>query len=248
MQRLCGTEIFIRPQSKLIPVLLPHSHFPTYFRFFSNINIDIQYRTAYQDNLSTEKNEKRSSLKWMTKSSREFLQEGDKERAAKNPEKQKAVEFKDKEKRIATEMYIKNDELYENEISKLTDFKGPRIKKSVAFFKRQGLAFIIIYASTYIGCFVALYYALTSNFVSKVAWFKWGIMMTGQNIADDTISKQVEEWDTYINLGLTFVINEILEVFRLPLVMVSFFTFRPTIIRMGKLLKVYIFKSKVKKI
>eukprot|EP00164_Ancoracysta_twista_P005201 GFYU01007109.1.p1 GENE.GFYU01007109.1~~GFYU01007109.1.p1 ORF type:complete len:176 (-),score=36.30 GFYU01007109.1:41-568(-) len=168
------------------------------------------------------------------------MTEEDRSRASKNPEKEKAVMWKEKEKRSTKEMYLNNEKMFETEITKLTDFKQRRFRKSFDFFKRQGFAFFVVYVATYVGALAALYIFFASDLISKSAVYEIIVGTTGMLDREEFLNR-VEAWDTYINFGFAFVLNEMLEVFRLPLVMITFFTFKPAFMKLGRGVKKSIF-------
>ena len=200
----------------------------------------VQYQQTSETNRAVESGDKKTAMKWMTKSTREYMTEEDRSRASKNPEKEKAVMWKEKEKRSTKEMYLNNEKMFETEITKLTDFKQRRFRKSFDFFKRQGFAFFVVYVATYVGALAALYIFFASDLISKSAVYEIIVGTTGMLDREEFLNR-VEAWDTYINFGFAFVLNEMLEVFRLPLVMITFFTFKPAFMKLGRGVKKSIF-------
>lgn len=202
----------------------------------------VQYQQTCETNRAFESGDKKTATKWMTKSSREFLTENDKLRAANNPIKEERKNIAALEKRESAAHAIRNEREFNRELDRLYDAKSRRFRKSFDFFKRQGLAFFISYVVIYAGCFGCFYYILANNIVSKHAIFEMLYFLTNGAFDREKFLARVEAWDTYINFGFAFVLNEMLEILRFPMVMAVFLTFRGTFARIGRAMKKSIYR------
>ena len=202
----------------------------------------VQYQQSTETNRAVETGDKKTALKWMTKSSREFLTENDKLRASKNPERERHKMQMALEKKESAAHAIRNEREYHREVDMLYDSKRKRFRKTFDFFKRQGLAFFVCYVFTYCACFSIFYYILANEIVSKHSVFELLFVLSNGGFDRDTFIKRLEAWDTYINFGFAFILNEMLEVIRFPMVMALFLTFRGTIARLGRSMKTSIYR------
>lgn len=202
----------------------------------------VQYQQTTETNRAVETGDKKTAMKWMTKSSREFLTENDKLRASKNPERERHKMNMAVEKRESAAHAIRSEREFHREMDMLYDSKRRRFRKTFDFFKRQGLAFFICYVFTYCACFGVFYYILANEIVSKHSIFELLFVLSNGGFDRDTFIKKLEAWDTYINFGFAFILNEMLEVVRFPLVMALFLTFRGTLTRLGRSMKTSIYR------
>ena len=173
------------------------------------------------------------ATRWMTKSTKEFMTEGDAALTSASPTESTAVaSHAPAESQApaaapgrAKQMWLNLQQLskeiedeYYLERKRLETFDKRRWRKNMELVKRQGVAFIIVYVATYIFCFVALYLAFATGWAKKENAFEcW--MMAAQGCVDrDNFYEAVERWDTYINVGFAFAINEMMEVWRFSMV------------------------------
>lgn len=114
-------------------------------------------------------------------------------------------------------------EMYANELDRMHDDTGKQYQKSINFFKRQGKDFILTYVITYVVCLVGFYLCFATGLVPKEHVFNY-IFLTFRNyINRDDFYSRIERWDTYINCGFAFVVNEVVEVIRFPIVCTLYF-------------------------
>lgn len=177
------------------------------------------------------------ALKWVTKSTKDYMKEGSDGRAqptaapgvvserhtSRVPTSERKEEYK--EVRDAAETMM------EQELLRMRDEGGKRWKKSISFFKRQGKGFIIMYTAMYFGSLLALYVGFSSGFLSKEAAFEYMFFFIGRYVEKDAFYQRIEAWGDQIDFGFAFVINEMLEVIRFPLVMFLFYQLRPLLAR-----------------
>lgn len=189
-----------------------------------------------------------AGIKWVTRSTKDYMREQDLKQNYAPPslkadlrgkgEKRSTLEHRERyrEVRGAAESRV------EKELVRLREEKGRRWKKSISFFKRQGKAFILFYMVAYLGTLALLYLGFASGVLKKESAFEYMLFFVGRYIDKEWFYERVEAWDGSINFGFAFVINEILEMLRFPLVMFVFYQLRPLIGRTHRGLRKSIFR------
>ncbi|EPY25378.1 hypothetical protein AGDE_11829 [Angomonas deanei] len=119
----------------------------------------------------------------------------------------------------------------EAELDRIRDDNTSRWRKSTNFFKRQGKGFLFCYLAMYVGMFSGLYFLFSSGYVRKDAAFEFVTYLFTGMIDKEKLLKRIESYDTYIDFGFAFVINEFLEFVRLPLCFFIMVTLRPLLVR-----------------
>jgi hypothetical protein len=193
----------------------------------------VQFQQTSEVNKGINKGNREAATKWITKSTKDYTAEATRTLTA-NPLRDKLKARGDTNKQNINDIVENSDKTFEREIDRLQDFKQRRWRKSKDFFVRQGKAFIVMYVICYVTCLLLLYIGFASGKVNKQ--YAYGAMSTLLTGFEDTdgFFKRVEAWDTYINFGFAFVLNEALEIVRLPFMMFTFYTFRPLILSMGR--------------
>lgn len=201
----------------------------------------VQFQHTSEVNTSINKGNREGATKWITKSTKDYAAEATRTLTA-NPMRDKLKAKGDSNKRAVDEIVENSDKIFEKEMDRLQDFKQRRWRKSKDFFKRQGKAFVLMYIVAYLGCLSLLYVGFASGYVNKeYAYGSVALLLTGF-VDHEGFFKRVEAWDTYVNFGFAFVINEALEIVRLPFMMFTFYTFRPFIVSIGRKTRRSIFK------
>ncbi|CUG86279.1 membrane-associated protein, putative [Bodo saltans] len=193
----------------------------------------VQFQQTSDVNKGINKGNREVATKWITKSTKDYTAEATRTLTA-NPMRDKLKAKSDSNRQNINDIVENSDKTFEREIDRLQDFKQRRWRKSKDFFMRQGKAFIIMYVIAYLGTLLLLYLGFASGKVNKE--YAFGTLSTLLTGFDDTdgFYKRVAAWDTYINFGFAFVLNEALEIVRLPFMMFTFYTFRPLILSMGR--------------
>lgn len=207
----------------------------------------IQYtQTSQTMGALRDRKKTKEAVKWITKSTKDFMKESDtrKSHAAPSllkdtkPEGSPSLERRERYKEIQEQAESK----LENELVRMRDDTNRRWKKGYTFFKRQGKAFTIMYMIAYFGTFLLLYVGFATNFLKKEAAFEFMFVLLGKYIERDWFYERIEAWDNKINLGFAFVINEMLELIRFPLVIFVFYQLRPFIGRSHRGMRKSIFR------
>ncbi|CCW60885.1 unnamed protein product [Phytomonas sp. EM1] len=209
---------------------------------------DVQYVHSSETLSGINKRKRNLNTKWVTKSTKEYMQEVDgKVHSASSIlttrwDKQNDVSAQRKAqlKKIREE----SARAFQNELDRIDEDNSRRWRKGYNFFKRQGWPFVILYLSAYFVTWFALYIGFATGFLKKEAAFDYMFLLIGSYVSRDLFYQRIEAWDSYVNVGFAFVINEMLEIFRFTLVLAMFLEFRrfftgakknikPSIFRMG---------------
>jgi len=103
----------------------------------------------------------------------------------------------------------------QQDVRRLENFDRRRWRKNFEYMRRQGTGFVILYALIYVGWFAGLYICFSLNYIPKEDAYNLCVIFLESFMIDkEEFYERVEAWDTYINLGFAFVINELLEPFR----------------------------------
>lgn len=210
----------------------------------------VQYSQTSQtmNAINGDRKGREAGLKWITRSTKEYMKEGDLKQDHAHPSLKA-----DLRKKATNHSTLDHRERYrevrgaaegrvERELVRIRDDRGRRWKKSFSFFKRQGKAFILFYFIAYFGTLGLLYLGFASNLLKKEAAFEYLLFFLGGYIDKEWFYERVEAWDGRINFGFAFVINELLEMVRFPLVMFIFYQLRPLIGRTHRGMRKSIFR------
>ncbi|KPA81089.1 putative mitochondrial hypothetical protein [Leptomonas pyrrhocoris] len=185
--------------------------------------------------------------RWVTKSTKEYMSEADSKTSkgsttvfSKNREQRREALARRKER--FREVTDETDRIFDLEMDRIRDDQSRRFKKGFNFFKRQGKAFTLLYLFAYFGTLGVLYLGFASGLLHKEAAFEFMFLFLGQYLDREMFFQRVEAWDTYTNLGFAFVINELLEFIRFPLVMFFFYQARPYLTGVNQRVKSSIFR------
>lgn len=211
----------------------------------------VQYEQTSKTMLGSMKGGKKreEGVKWVTRSTKDYMREGDATTQVASPSviSSKAARMagygRETYNEQLKEIQAEAERKMEYEMLMLQDSKQRRWTRTVNFFKRQGAAFMILYAIAYVSCFLALYIGFASGFIKKDAVFEYLTIFFGTYMDKDAFYGRIEAWDDKINIGFAFVINEILEVVRFPVIMLIFYQLRPLILRKHRGVRNSIFRS-----
>lgn len=174
---------------------------------------------------------KATTTKWVTRSTKDYMEEADSQQCGSaSVVEQRREDFraasaarKKRMQHVAKEA----DNRFETEMGRIADDQSRRWKKGINFFKRQGKAFTLLYIGTYALMWSLLYVGFATGVLKKDAAIDYTLLVIGTYIDRESFYDRVASFDTYVNAGFAFVINELLEFIRLPLLMGLFFTCRP---------------------
>lgn len=189
---------------------------------------------------------KQQAAKWVAKSTRDYMEEADRKmkgnasvtHIGRERLKERSLARRERINEAAEEGEAK----FQLEMDRIRDDNSRRWKKGFNFFKRQGKAFFVLYLSVYAATFTLLYMGFASGVIKKEASFEFVLLLFGTYIDRDKFYKRIEAWDSYINVGFAFVINELLEILRLPFVMLLFYQCRPLLTGVNQRVKKSIFR------
>ncbi|RNF05117.1 hypothetical protein TraAM80_04846 [Trypanosoma rangeli] len=202
----------------------------------------VQYEQTSATLRGINKKDRAISAPWITKSTKDYMSETDAQATAVNPTKEKLLRNskarKDRFVRIAEE----TDHVFDSEMDRMRDYNVRRWRKGITFFKRQGLGFTLLYISVYLGCLVALYVGFATGILKKETAYEYMFVFLGGYVDKEWFYKRVEAWGKYVDFGFAFVINEMLEFFRFPFMMYTFYTFRPYLTGVNRRVKASIFR------
>lgn len=140
------------------------------------------------------------------------------------------------------EVFDETDRTFNSEMDRFREDSGKRRTKSINFFKRQGKAFTLVYLGAYLGTLLLLYLGFASGVLKKDKAFEFIFFLFGKYIDREKFFERIEAWDSFTNFGFAFVINEMLEVFRFPLVLFTFYQCRPYLTGINRRVKASIFR------
>ncbi|KPI88144.1 hypothetical protein ABL78_2777 [Leptomonas seymouri] len=185
--------------------------------------------------------------RWVTKSTREYMSEADSKatvgsEAVFSKDREQRKEALEQRKERFRDVANETDRIFDLEMDRIRDEQSRQFRKSFNFFKRQGKAFTLLYLFAYFGTLGLLYIGFASGLLQKEAAFEFVYLLLAQYMDRDMFFQRVEAWDTYTNLGFAFVINELLEIFRFPLVMFFFYQARPYLTGVNRRVKSSIFR------
>jgi hypothetical protein len=94
-------------------------------------------------------------------------------------------------------------------------------------FKSEGKDFSLFYLPFYPATFVLLYVAFATNVLHKESILDYVLSFMGNYVDRAAMYSRIEAWNAWVNLGFAFVINELLEVVRFPVVVVLYYAMKP---------------------
>ena len=201
----------------------------------------VQFQQTSDTLSGINKNKRELATKWITKSTQDYAAEATRALTA-NPMRDKLKAQGDEKKKFVSEVVENSDKVFEREMDRLQDYKQRKWRKSRDFFKRQGIVFTMMYMAVYLLCLGGLYLGFATGKVSKEQAYGVVSILLAGFMEHDEFYRRVEAWDTYVNFGFAFVLNEAVEVLRLPFMMFTFYTFRPFLVSMGRKTRKSIFK------
>lgn len=207
----------------------------------------VQFEQTSETMLGLNANKRALHNRWVTKSTKEYISEADSKTAKGNDSvfskvREQRMEALAKRKERFREVAEETDRTFDLEMDRIRDDQSRQFRKGFNFFKRQGKAFTLLYIVAYFGTLGLLYLGFASGLLHKEAAFEFVYLLLAQYMDRDMFFQRVEAWDTYTNFGFAFVINELLEVVRFPLVMFFFYQARPYLTGVNRRVKSSIFR------
>ncbi|CCW71466.1 unnamed protein product [Phytomonas sp. Hart1] len=206
----------------------------------------VQYVHSSETLSGINKKKRQLTTKWVTKSTKEYIQEVDDKvhRAPSIPTTrwEKRQEISANRKTQIKQIQEASQRAFQQELDRLQEDKSRQFRKTYNFFKRQGWPFFVLYVAAYFGTWFALYLGFASGFLKKEAAFDFLIILLGVSSSRDQFYERIEAWDTYVNVGFGFVVNEMIEVIRFTIVLAVFLEFRPFFTGVNRFAKRSIFR------
>ncbi|EAN96355.1 hypothetical protein TcYC6_0072420 [Trypanosoma cruzi] len=202
----------------------------------------VQYEQTSATLRGINKKKRAISAPWITKSTKDYMSEADAKATAINPIKEKLLQNSKERKERFVRIAEETDRVFDSEMDRMRDYNVRRWRKGINFFKAQGLGFTLLYIFAYLGCLVALYVGFATGILKKETAYEFMFFFLGGYVDKEWFYMRVEAWGKYVDFGFAFVINEMLELFRFPFMIYTFYTFRPYLTGVNRRVKASIFR------
>jgi hypothetical protein len=184
----------------------------------------VQFQHTSESNLGAAKKNASQLSKWHTKSTREFMSEGERHSEIlidESGRSEKAAKFQKSVEKLRREE-LKALEMTRADLQRISLYSKGRTRKMIEFFKYQGTAFTIAYVVVYVTMLGMLYVAFATGLFPKS--YAFDFVFSVFNYHDrDRFYERIEAWDTYVNMGFAVVVNELAEFIRLPVFLIMAF-------------------------
>jgi hypothetical protein len=191
----------------------------------------VQFRKTSEMNVAINTG-KKEATKWVTKSTADFAKStaAAKEAGLKpNDERSKSVAKADN---AEVEQRMKDiREWTDIQTTRISTFRTGRNKRFGERFATYGAGFIVVYAIVYVAFFAVIFIAINTGYVSKFALFEMLYGVMGGMFEREDFFERVSKWENYIDFGFTFVLNELLDVVRVPISAGMYFFCRKAVTR-----------------
>jgi hypothetical protein len=104
----------------------------------------------------------------------------------------------------------------EENVARLKDFRKARIGRYRYFFTQYGKGFTITYAFFYLLCLAGIYYGCRLRYFDKTTAFEFIFSLNFGSVDREAFFERVLAWDAYIDFGFAFLLNELLDMWRVP--------------------------------
>ncbi|KAG5469149.1 hypothetical protein LSCM4_02547 [Leishmania orientalis] len=214
--------------------------------FVVNSRRFVQFEQTSETMLGINKSKRAKHNRWATKSTKEYMSEADSKASKGNSllfsARERRRQGADMRKERMRDMLEESGRTLELELDRMREDKVRRWRKGFNFFKRQGKAFTLLYIIAYVAPLAMLYVGFASGVLPKDAVFEFLFFFLQSVMDRDLFFERVDAWDTYSNFGFAFVVNEMLEFLRFPLVMFFFWQARPFLTGVNQRVKSSIFR------
>ncbi|KAK7201373.1 hypothetical protein NESM_000199700 [Novymonas esmeraldas] len=206
----------------------------------------VQFEQTGETMVGINKKKRAMNSRWVTKSTKEYMGEADSKVmkgnsllfSARDGRRDDMARRKQRTRAVAEE----TDRIFDLEVDRMREDTGRRWKKVFSFLRRQGKAFTLLYIAAYVVPLAALYIGFATGVLPKDAVFEFLFFFLQKFMVREQFFERVEAWDTYTNFGFAFVVNEMLEVVRFPVVMFFFYQARPFLTGVNHRVKASIFR------
>ncbi|KAG5469505.1 hypothetical protein LSCM1_02728 [Leishmania martiniquensis] len=214
--------------------------------FLVNAKRFVQFEQTSETLLGINKKKRAMHNRWATKSTKEYVSEGDSKASKGNSllfsARDRRREGVDRRKEHMRDILEESNRAVELELDRIREDRGRRWKKGLNFFKRQGKAFTLLYMVAYVVPLAMFYVGFAIGVLPKEAVFEFLFFFLQRFTDREVFFERVEAWDTYSNFGFAFVVNETLEFVRFPLVVFFFYQARPFLTGVNQRVKASIFR------
>lgn len=187
-----------------------------------------QFQRTSEMGIAANKGDKETLTKWVIKSTREFepAKKAVVVKIDSSPEKREGTRSVLAQKEAVDQTVINAEKFAQNEIDRIWDFKRGKVRKYREFFSRHGWAYAGLYLFLYFTGLGAFWFVLHYQIVEKTAFFELVFSMTMGYVERKSFFERVDAWNDYIDFGFAFTLNEVLDVVRIPLSLMIYYTFR----------------------
>lgn len=119
----------------------------------------------------------------------------------------------------------------EDSVARVKNFRKDRVGRYKYYFGQYGRGFLITYGFFYLVCLAAIYWSCRTRRMDKVQLFEFVFSLNLGSIDREAFFERVLQWDNYIDFGFAFLLNEMLDMWRLPFCMGIFWQFRKILAR-----------------
>lgn len=127
----------------------------------------------------------------------------------------------------ATEMMAWSDA----QVSRISDFNTARRRRYASFSMRYGWTFLVVYIVVYFFFLGTIWLILRWGLIDMLSFFEATYCLMSGHIDRPAFFETLEEWGDWTNLGFAFLLNEALDVVRVPMTIALWWTFRRGLIR-----------------
>lgn len=174
----------------------------------------VQFRQTTDTTSALHDSDPHRAAKWVVKSTKDMMSEANRD-AFEQLEKDEKYKFA-----LSKRFEDQSTQQLVEDINRISHFKESRVKKNFNIMKRLGIIFVIMYGAVYVGCLVGIYFVLAKKLIRKETLFEIASGWFGMD--QELFLARVEEWDSMINFGFAFCLNEALEPFRLLILLPTF--------------------------
>ena len=191
----------------------------------------VQFRKTSEMNTALNKG-RNSAEKWVTKSTADYAAKTEDaiDAGVIGGDAQRKREVK--ARKVAADRHAQELQAWqESQVARIEDFQSARRRRYATFTTRYGWTFILVYVIVYLAVLGCLWVILRSGVIDMMSLFEATYCFISGHVDRPGFFEKLEEWGEYTNLGFAFMINEMLDVVRVPLTLAFWWMFRKALIR-----------------
>jgi hypothetical protein len=192
----------------------------------------VQFRKTSDMNTALNSGRK-SAEKWVTKSTADYAAKTDDaiEAGVVGGDAQRKREVK--ARKVAADRRAQELQAWqESQVGRMEDFQAARRRRYASFSLRFGWTFILVYVVVYVAMLGFLWALLRSGAIDMLSIFEATYCFISGHLDRPSFFERLEEWGDYTNLGFAFMLNELMDVIRVPVALGLWWMFRRALIRM----------------